>query len=191
MSKWLKFGINAVVVVLQIGIFFSYLVFLYPIGYLIHAFHNNTAHVILNNETFLRLFNNQQPTLAAVHSFPNWLYAILMSIGTILFALASIRFLKALIKLLNNIVKQAYFSFSNEQALQDMLGAQVISLLGNLCIASGNQITRSWLLRVNNGPASAEWADCFNDIFAIIILATIYETYRHAMSVKAENDLTV
>jgi len=191
MSKWLKFGINTAVVFSQIGILIAYCTFLFPIGYLVHAFQNNTAQSILNDDGFLRLANNHQPTLAAIRSFPNWPYALIMSIGIILFAIASIKFLSALVKLLNNLVAQDYFSLSNELALKAILSSQVIVLVSDLFTASANQLTRSWLLRVNNSGASETWIDCFHDTFIIIMLAAIYETYRHAMRVKAENDLTV
>lgn len=191
MSKWLKFGINTVVVLSQIGILVAYLIFLVPIGYLVEAFNHDTAQVILNNDNFLRLSTNQQPSLAAVKSFPEWPYALIMAVGIVLLAWSSIKLLKALVKLLNNIVAQDYFSNSNELALKSIFQAQLIAFVSDCFVASGNQLTRSWLLRVNNGESPETWQNCFGDVFMLIILAAIYETYRHAMRVKTENDLTI
>lgn len=191
MSKWLKFGINTVVFFSYIGIAIGYLVFLFPIGYLFEAFQNSTAHAILSSDNFLRLANNHQATLAAVNSFPSWPYALLMSVGLILMAWAGIKSLTALIRLLNNIVAQEYFSASNEKALRTIFKMQLVTFVSDLFFASGNQLTRSWLLRVNHGMSPETWSDCIQDIYVIIFLAAIYETYRHAMRMKTENDLTV
>jgi len=191
MSKWLKIGINVLIMCLRFGIVASYFMLLYPVIYLADAFQNRTTHAILNGSDFLRFSSNQQATLGAVKSFPSWPYALIMSVGVVLTVWATIKLLKALIKLLSNIHDQDYFSTSNELALTTIIKAQVMMLMGDLLFANGNQLSQSWLLRVNTGAFSETWETCFHDIFIIIMLAAIYETYRHAMRVKAENDLTV
>ncbi|WP_225418183.1 DUF2975 domain-containing protein [Levilactobacillus mulengensis] len=191
MSKWLKIGINVLIMFLRFGIVAGYFMLIYPIIYLADAFQNHTTHAILNGSDFLRFSNNQQATLGAVKRFPSWPYALIMSVGVVLTVWATIKLLKALIKLLSNIRDQNYFSTSNELALITIIKAQVMMLLGDLLFASGNQLSQSWLLRVNTGVFSETWETCFHDVFQIIMLAAIYETYRHAMRVKAENDLTV
>lgn len=191
MSKWLKLGINVVIMFFRFGIVAGYVMLIYPIIYLADAFQNRTTHVILNSSDFLRFSSNRQATLGAVQSFPSWPYALIMSVGIILSVWATINLFRALIKLLSNIRDQDYFSTSNELALITIIKAQVMMLLGDLLFASGNQLSQSWLLRVNTGAFSETWETCFHDAFLIIMLAAIYETYRHAMRVKAENDLTV
>ena len=191
MSKWLKLGINVVIMFFRFGIVAGYVTLIYPIIYLADAFQNRTTHVILTSSDFLRFSSNHQATLGAVKSFPSWPYALLMALGIVLSVWASIKLFKALIKLLTNIRDQDYFSTSNELALTAIIKAQIVMLLGDLLVAGGNQLSQSWLLRVNNGAFSETWETCFHDAFLIIMLAAIYETYRHAMRVKAENDLTV
>nr|WP_270320528.1 hypothetical protein [Levilactobacillus brevis] len=72
-----------------------------------------------------------------------------------------------------------------------MVMAQLVMVVADVFMASGNQLSSSWFFRINNGVASATWPTCFDDLFVAIALGAIYVSYQHAMAIKAENDLTV
>ncbi|WP_435633747.1 DUF2975 domain-containing protein [Levilactobacillus brevis] len=108
----------------------------------------------------------------------------LMAIGIAINVWAGIKFLRALLEILENIDQQHYFSTENVGSLKTMVMADVF-------MASGNQLPSSCFFRINNGVASATWPTCFDDLFVAIALGALYVTYQHAMDIKAENDLTV
>ena len=191
MSKWLSAGLNAIMIFGNIAVFFMYLCFIVPFYYLYEAISGRIVNSILTGDDFLLTPGRHVISAAVMQSFPSWPYAILMAIGVAINVWAGIKFLRALLEILENIDQQHYFSTENVGSLKTMVMAQLVMVVADVFMASGNQLSSSWFFRINNGVASATWPTCFDDLFVAIALGAIYVTYQHAMDIKAENDLTV
>lgn len=188
MTKSLKFGLNTIIVLGYLGIAIGYFLFLTPLTFIIHAVHNNTAQTILNSQTFLSLPSQHQVTATAINSFPNWPYAMIMSIGIIITVWSLIIGLKALTKILDHISDQNYLSQANLGEIKQLIIAQIAAILGDLFLASGNQLTQSWLHRVNVDVLfQSTWANVVADGGILIILAAIYVTYQYAITHQASS----
>lgn len=192
MSKWLKFGINCVIVLGRISIVFAYLLIILPLGNFYPAVKGTLSKTILHNDNFLLLPGKHTVTAAAMQSFPSWPYAILILMGSAILVWAIIKHLKALIVILTNLRDADYFAVTTVGALKQLFIARIAMIVGDLFLASGNQLTRSWFFLVNNdGIMGATWSTAISDVWMAIFFGVIYVAYRYTLTLKAENDLTV
>ena len=192
MSKWLRFGINCVIVLGRISIVLAYLLIILPLSNFYPAVKGTLSKTILHNDNFLLLPGKHTVTAAAMQSFPSWPYAILILIGSAILVWAIIKHLKALIVILTNLRDADYFAVTTVGALKQLFIARIAMIIGDLFLASGNQLTRSWFFLVNNdGIMGATWSSAVADVWMAIFFGVIYIAYRYALTLKAENDLTI
>ncbi len=191
MSKWLKVGINVVVILANFIIVAASVGFLWPIGYLYWGVKGNVARSVWANESFLRYSGSHRPTASTIASFPNWPYVLLMAIGGAIMMGAAIWFCLTLRKLLKNLAAADYFSMANVELVRKLVYAECYMVLSNSLIAGGNQITSTWLDGYNNGVLAQTWSDVADSLVGVVVLEVIYVMYSRAMAIKTENDLTV
>ena len=192
MSKWLKFGINCIIVLGRISIVFTYLLIILPLSNFYPVIKGTLSKTILHNDNFLLLPGKHTVTTAAMRSFPSWPYAILILIGSAILVWAIIKHLKALIVILTNLRDADYFAVTTVGALKQLFIARIAMIIGDLFLASGNQLTRSWFYLVNNdGVMGATWSSAVADVWMAIFFGVIYVAYRYTLTLKAENDLTI
>ncbi|WP_407889622.1 hypothetical protein [Levilactobacillus sp. N40-8-2] len=192
MSKWLKFGINCVIVLGRIGIVFAYVLIILPLGNFYPAFKGVLPQHILHSDEFLLLPGKHTVTAAAMQSFPNWPYAILILIGTAILGWALIKHLRALIVILTNLREADYFAITTVSALRQLFIARIAMIVSDVFLASGNQLTRNWFYVVNNGGLmGATWSTAISDFWVSIFFGVIYVAYRYTLTLKTENDLTI
>jgi len=192
MSKWLKFGINCIIVLGRISIVFTYLLIILPLSNFYPVIKGTLSKTILHNDNFLLLPGKHTVTTAAMRSFPSWPYAILILIGSAILVWAIIKHLKALIVILTNLRDADYFAITTVGALKQLFIARIAMIIGDLFLASGNQLTRSWFYLVNNdGVMGATWSSAVADVWMAIFFGVIYVAYRYTLTLKAENDLTI
>lgn len=192
MSKWLKFGINCIIVLGRISIVFTYLLIILPLSNFYPVIKGTLSKTILHNDNFLLLPGKHTVTTAAMRSFPSWPYAILILIGSAILVWAIIKHLKALIVILTNLRDADYFAVTTVGALKQLFIARIAMIIGDLFLASGNQLTRSWFYLVNNdGVMGATWSSAVADVWMAIFFGVIFVAYRYTLTLKAENDLTI
>jgi len=192
MSKWLKFGINCIIVLGRISIVFTYLLIILPLSNFYPVIKGTLSKTILHNDNFLLLPGKHTVTTAAMRSFPSWPYAILILIGSAILVWAIIKHLKALIVILTNLRDADYFAITTVGALKQLFIARIAMIIGDLFLASGNQLTRSWFYLVNNdGVMGATWSSAVADVWMAIFFGVIFVAYRYTLTLKAENDLTI
>jgi len=190
MPKWVRFFTNLMIVIVQISILIAYAGFLWSLGYLYEGYHGDVAQAVLDSDDFLR-YSAHHVTAGAMASFPGWPYVLLMAVGSAIGIGASIMFAKAMVKLLNNMVEEDYFSQNNIAAVKRLVVSQCYVVIGDFFIAGGNQLTSSWLRGYNNGAFPQTWTDTIDAIGLLIVLKVISVIYERAMTMKVENDLTV
>jgi len=192
MSKWLNWGINCLIVFFRFGIVATYAMLIYPLSDLLLTFQRELPQNIMHSDDFLRLPGQNTVTAGAIQSFPSWPYAILILIGTLISVWAMIKNLKSLVIILKNIQQADYFSITNEKALKQLVIANVAMIVGDLFLAGGNQLTRSWFYLIGNtGILASTWSTVASDAWHAITLGIIYLIYHYTLTLKTENDLTI
>lgn len=114
-----------------------------------------------------------------------------MSIGVILVIIASLYELKALVKIAVNLNQKKYFTAENVKLVWLFIVSQLYTLAADLFLAGANQLTRTYLNRINIGDFSVTWSDIPEDLVALVIISVIYILFKMAEQMKRENELTV
>lgn len=190
MSKWLNRGINVVLVLLWFARIISWIAMIEPLGVLIAYFTGRTTTHILTNTDFLMPVGRHTASHAAVASFPAGWYSLAMFLGMVIMLVGALMVINALIKLLHNVLEEAYFTAANVQQLKQILTAQWLFIVGTFLLAVANQLTTSWLYRINT-TVNVDWSDVVGSVIDLIIYAVIYLVYSRAVALKTDNDLTV
>jgi len=114
-----------------------------------------------------------------------------VSVGAVLTVVGAILTILSLRAILANILEQNYFSLENVQLFKRMIKAQLWVIAGSVINATANQLTASWLYRINNGDFNDNWTDVFSALVTLVIYGIIYTLYARAVAMKAENDLII
>ncbi|WP_249662665.1 DUF2975 domain-containing protein [Lentilactobacillus buchneri] len=192
MSKLLDRSIGAVSVLMQIAFVVVCFSFITPFIYLYNGFtHANIMKMIANNGDFLIVPGHTQVTHSAVAHFPILPYSVLMAIGIFLAILSALFAFSAFIRISHNLGKKQYFVADNLAMLRRIVHAQMIAICSDVFLAIGDQMTQSFLGRVNNGIFNNTWENLLDDAVMLVFIALIYTLFRMAMNIKQENDLTV
>lgn len=165
--------------------------FLAPIYYFFQAFQGNMASDILKSDDFLLVPNHSHISQALINQFPEYIYAILMSIGVILATISILYELRALIKIISNLGQKKYFTAENVKLVRLFIVSQIYTLACDPFLAGANQLSTSYLGRVNNGTFNATWSNIPDDLITLIIIGVIYILFKLAEQMKRESDLTV
>jgi len=191
MNKWLDNGIRILDYLLLLGLIVSFLMFCAPLVYGFTYFIGDMKDYILNDSDFLMPVTHHVASQAAIASFPTGIYTILVSVGAVLTVVGAILTILSLRAILANILEQNYFSLENVQLFKRMIKAQLWVIAGSVINATANQLTASWLYRINNGDFNDNWTDVFSALVTLVIYGIIYTLYARAVAMKAENDLII
>lgn len=190
MPKMLKFGVNTLSVFLYLTLLGLVVSLVQPIGYLIDGFGSNVAKDIVTNSDYLVILHHTNVSTAAIAQFPSQIYGVLMAIGTGLGTISGLMMVWAGLQILNNVVKKRYFSSENVTQFKRIVVAQFVVLVADLLIASGNQLIRTDLYRVNSA-LPVDWSDPLQDLLMLVIIGIVYFVYQRATALKQEAELTI
>jgi len=191
MNKWLDNGIRILDFVLLLGLIGSFLMVFAPLVYGFTYFAGDMKDYILNDSDFLMPVTHHVASQAAIASFPTGIYTILVSVGAILTMVGATLTIFSLRAILANIMEQNYFALENVQSFKRMIKAQLWVIAGSVINATANQLTASWLYRINNGDFNDNWYSVFGALVTLVIYGIIYTLYARAVAMKTENELII
>ncbi|MFT8616864.1 MAG: DUF2975 domain-containing protein [Lentilactobacillus hilgardii] len=191
MPKLLNHALLVVSFLAQISFVISWIGFCIPVYFICQALKGNVVSNILDNNNYQVISNYAHVSHAAINHFPAYIYTGLMSIGVILVIIASLYELKALVKIAVNLNQKKYFTAENVKLVWLFIVSQLYTLAADLFLAGANQLTRTYLNRINIGDFSVTWSDIPEDLVALVIISVIYILFKMAEQMKRENELTV
>ncbi|WP_047999500.1 DUF2975 domain-containing protein [Lactiplantibacillus herbarum] len=188
MSKLLNDGIHILNFTLLLALIGAFIMLLTPAEYVFMYFSGGMNDNILHGSDFLMPVTHHVASQAAIASFPTGIYTVLLVIGMLLSVVGAILTIISLRVILANIIERDYFASENVQSLKKMIKAQLWVIAGSLFTAMANQLTASWLYRINNGDFNDNWDSVYIGIMIIVIYGIIYTLYTRAVAMKTEND---
>lgn len=190
MSKWLIKGINMLIGFIRISILALWVSFILPLSYLYYWINGGMKNYVLTDSDFLMPIVHHVPSVAAISSFPTGVYCVVMIIGTTVTTVGSLIFARTLLRLMNKMLAHEYFSVTNTTYLKRLFQAQIVVSIGSVFVASGNQLTSSWLSRINQG-LGVDWSTVLGNFIGMLFCGLIYVLFSQAVDMKRDNDLTI
>ncbi len=191
MPKLLDHGLTVISLLAQLSFVLSWFLFLEPIFYLVRAFQGKITSDILTDNDFLLTRGANHISQVTMHQFPEFIYAGLMVVGSILAVVGILFLLGALIEIISNLGAKKYFTTENVHLIRTIVKAQIFLLIADPFLAGANQLVKSYLGRVGTGTFSESWEDSFADLVGLVIIGVIYVLFKKATALKQEHDLTV
>lgn len=182
MPKVVIKGARILADLLTISLFLLCFCLLIPSTYVYEALNHTMLQTILTGDNYLTPVALNTISGAAIHHFPIWLYTSLMASGGVLMVIAAFIAIRGLIVILTNVGANNPLTVHNVAAFKRLITAEIITIIADFCLASGNQLTASWLFRINNGLLNTSWHNLLTDLLILMILLIATGLYQHTVN---------
>ncbi|WP_057736980.1 DUF2975 domain-containing protein [Liquorilactobacillus uvarum] len=179
--------IRCLIVLMNIVLFCSALTLVICAVRSVSILFGDVKSTLVTSDSMLILQGHNHVSESAIENFSRIQYSLSFLIGVTLALAATYITIKALKRILENMLKEKLFILKNAYQMKRIVLAQILAILSDPFLSWADRLTRSQLGRSNYVIQS----DFVSDAVQLLFVYIIYIAFKMAIQLKEENSLTI